>query len=110
MKLVRLEKRLLCSDLVQVRSENNGWEGVVEALLEDISADGACLQLSEPLPLNAKVQLVHEDVRFTGIVKYCHYREIGYFVGLQFDTASRWSSAAYEPMHLLDPSVLARRK
>jgi hypothetical protein len=43
-------------------------------------------------------------------VRYCAYREIGYFVGVQFDPACRWSKAHYRPQHLLDLEQLITRK
>ena len=95
MKLVRLEKRLLCADMMEVRWVTAlGEECTVHALLEDISPDGACLQFEEPLPLGVPVTLHHRDVVLEGEVKYCLYREIGYFAGVQFEEASRWSAAA----------------
>ena len=39
---------------------------------------------------------------FSGHVRYCVYREIGYFVGVEFEEDSRWSKKTYKPQHLLD--------
>ena len=46
---------------------------------------------------------------FAGVVRYCVYREIGYFTGVQFDSDSRWSKAKYRPQHLLDLERLLER-
>jgi len=46
---------------------------------------------------------------FTGRVRYCVYREIGYFVGVEFEPESRWSKETYQPQHLLDLQRLMKR-
>jgi hypothetical protein len=43
-----------------------------------------------------------------GVIRYCVYREIGYFVGFQFDAVSRWSKTKYRPRHRLDLEKLLR--
>lgn len=99
----RLEARVLCADMIEIR-----WRDVtgklchVTALLEDIAAAGACLQLEEPLPLGTEIAWEAGDQFFAGYVRYCVYREIGYFVGVEFGEASRWSKRTYRPQHLLD--------
>jgi hypothetical protein len=35
-------------------------------------------------------------------VRYCVYREIGYFAGVEFEPQSKWSRKTYKPQHLLD--------
>jgi hypothetical protein len=72
------------------------------ALLEDISRSGACLQLESPLPLGLALRLKCRRQEYTGTVRYCVYREIGYFVGVEFGPASHWSVTAFRPQHLLD--------
>jgi hypothetical protein len=42
-------------------------------------------------------------------VRYCIYREIGYFVGVQFTAGSKWTRKQFEPQHLLDLERLVRR-
>ena len=74
----------------------------VTALLEDISRSGACLQLESPIPPGAELQMSCHRRRFTGVVRYCVYREIGYFVGVEFESTSRWSPHDFRPQHLLD--------
>lgn len=79
------------------------------AILEDISASGACIQVEGPIPANTIVRIHHPKGQLQGQVKYCVYREIGYFVGLQFVAESRWSRKQFEPQHMLDmPRFLAR--
>lgn len=71
-------------------------------LLEDISPSGACLQLEIAVPLGVDIRWESPKREFTGRVQYCVYREIGYFIGVEFDSESRWSKKAYHPQHLLD--------
>ncbi|HUP03025.1 MAG TPA: PilZ domain-containing protein, partial [Bryobacteraceae bacterium] len=72
------------------------------ALLEDISPSGACLQLEVAVPVGAELLWECPNHRFAGRVRYCNYRDIGYFAGVQFEAGSGWSSDAYQPQHLLD--------
>jgi hypothetical protein len=101
---------MLCADLVEVTWKNAaGKSKKGQAVLEDISASGACFQLEGPVPLGAVLHWWSGKREFAGVVRYCVYREIGYFVGVQFDPASRWSKAKYAPAHLLDLEKLIRR-
>ena len=108
----RIEVRMLCADLVEVHwRDRAGKTKKAQAVLEDISASGACLQLESPVPLNAVIHWHSPKKDFAGVVRYCAYREIGYFVGVQFDPASRWSTAKYRPQHLLDlKRLMTQRK
>src|SRR5580700_6867620 len=100
----RLESRFLCADLVRVdwsaggvescegkqgRSEScEGEFRTAEAVLEDISALGACVQVEERIPLGTAILLsaysglvssapndTGETARFSGHVSYCAYRD-----------------------------------
>jgi hypothetical protein len=101
---------MLCADLVRVRWKDKTGRGrKATAVLEDISASGACVQLEGPIPPNTLVKVHHRKGQLQGQVRYCVYREIGYFVGLQFVADSKWSRKQYEPQHMLDmPRLLAR--
>ena len=99
----RTEIRLLCSDLIKIRLEGEHPRQLT-ANLEDISALGACLQLEEPLLVNATVSLLCRQCRLRGRVKYCIHNEIGYFIGVRFHARQKWSRERYEPKHLLDPT------
>src|SRR5439155_5090714 len=83
----RFESRCLCAQLVRV-----GWSGgMVEAVLEDISALGGCVQVEEPIPLGSALALSIGDSAFRGHVCYCVYRDYGYFVGIRFAEDTVWS-------------------
>lgn len=99
----RSEVRMLCADMVELCwSDHAGKNWKTTALLEDISASGACLQLETAVPLGVKVHWKSPRQEFAGTVRYCAYREIGYFVGVEFQSSSRWSKNAFRPKHLLD--------
>ena len=103
----RIETRLLCADLVDVRwRDKSGRTQRVTASLEDISATGAGVQLERPLTLGTRVAVSHPNGALTGSVRYCLFNKLGYFVGLEFDPGCGWDPADYRPRHLLDPRVL----
>ncbi|MEO7652242.1 MAG: PilZ domain-containing protein [Bryobacteraceae bacterium] len=106
----RSEARMLCAELVNIRWKDKSGRGhKTTAILEDISSAGACLQLDSPVPVSTIIFIHHPKGKLQGIVKYCVYRDIGYFVGLQFDPESKWSPKQFQPEHMLDlPRLLAR--
>jgi hypothetical protein len=94
---------MLCADMIQVRwIERSGGERGTTAILEDICASGACLQMEEPIPLGVQIHWDEPKQAFQGCVRYCVYREIGYFVGVEFEPTFKWSKKAFKPRHLLD--------
>jgi hypothetical protein len=98
---------MLCADMIEASwTETTGRSRRMTALLEDISPSGACLQFETSVPLGAKVHWHSHAQRFSGKVRYCVYREIGYFVGVEFDERSKWSESAFKPKHLLNPQQL----
>jgi hypothetical protein len=104
----RSEVRMLCADMVEVCwKDHSGRKRRETGLLEDISPSGACLQLESPVPLGVSLQWESPKRQFTARVQYCVYREIGYFIGVEFDSACKWSKRAYKPQHLLDLQQLA---
>jgi hypothetical protein len=106
----RTEPRMLCADMVEVRwKERSGKQRQATALLEDISPLGACLQLDAPVPVGVEIGWDSPKQFFGGLVRYCVYREIGYFVGVEFEKSTRWSERAYKPQHLLDLRQLAAK-
>jgi hypothetical protein len=103
----RLERRLLCADLVQVEwRDQAGKTRSTTAILEDISRTGACLQTDVPIPVEELVQVRHGRKTLEGKVNYCAYHEIGYFAGVGFSANQRWSQRVFRPKHLVDPTTL----
>jgi hypothetical protein len=129
----RLEDRFLCADLVRVDWLAGGGESggsefrTVEAVLEDISTQGACVQVEERIPLGATIAIsadfrgadsapngsrqegVKDAARFCGHVSYCAYRDYGYFVGIRFSDETKWSSRVFEPQHLTNLATLSEK-
>jgi hypothetical protein len=107
----RLEERLLCADFVSVQwRDGAGHAREALANLEDISPSGVCLQLDEPIRRGALVRVVHPKGEMEGIVKYCIFRDLGYFMGIKFGAGYTWSRRRFKPKHLLDLRRLANRK
>jgi hypothetical protein len=103
----RIELRMLCADLVDVAwRDKSGRTRRTVANLEDISLSGACLQIDMPIPLETDLLISYPNGELQGRVRYCVYREIGYFVGIEFEAGSRWSKNQFRPQHLLDPRHL----
>lgn len=106
----RVETRMLCSELVEVHWEDaQGRRRKAVANLEDISAGGLCLQMDGPIRLHTVVRICHPKGEFRGIVRYCLYREIGYFLGVQFLPGSAWSPEEFQPQYLLDLRTLVNQ-
>jgi hypothetical protein len=104
----RSEIRMMCADVVEASwTDEGGKLQQAKALLENISPSGACLQFEAPVPTGVKLQIVCPKHSFVGVVRYCTYQEIGYFVGVQFEPQSHWSRRAFKPRHLLDLQELA---
>lgn len=102
---------MLCADLVKIEWRDKvGSEHMAVANLEDISLSGACLQLEEDVPLQCIVKINHEKGWFEGRVRYCIYKDIGYFLGVEFEPGHRWNARQFKPMHMLDPRRLAEVK
>ena len=107
----RAEPRLLCADLVELEwKDKPGRKRRAVANLEDISSSGACLQLDNAVPLHTNVTIHYADGDLMGTVRYCVYREIGYFLGVQFEDGNRWTQRAFRPMHLFDPQGLVDKE
>jgi len=99
----RAEIRSMCADMIEVRwRDKSGRSRRATALLEDISPSGACLQLEADVPAGVEIRWECPNHEFVGRVRYCSYREIGYFAGVEFQPGARWSRQAYRPRHLLD--------
>ena len=106
----RIEPRMLCADMVDVQWKDKAGrirKGV--ANLEDISLSGACLQFDQPIPLQTDLRISYPKGELTGKVRYCVYREIGYFLGVEFEPGCKWSQRHFKPQHLLDPRRLVIR-
>ena len=101
---------MLCADLIDIQwRDHTGRNRRGVANLEDISLSGACLQVERPVTLGSAIRMAYPNGELTGVVKYCVFRDIGYFLGVEFDPGSRWCQRSYRPQHLLDPRRLVNR-
>jgi PilZ domain len=101
---------MMCADLVDVRWKDKSGRGRrAVANLEDISLSGACLQVDVQIPLTTMVRISYPKGEFSGVVRYCQFKEIGYYVGVKFEDGCKWSKTSFKPLHLLDPRGLAKR-
>lgn len=99
---------MLCADLVELHwKDSSGRSRDTTANLEDISSSGLCLQVDVPIPVYTEVRICYPSGEYTGVVRYCQFREIGHYVGVQFETGCQWTETTFQPKHLLDPRKLA---
>ena len=104
----RIEGRYLCADLVKVDWLFGEDEfRTDEAVLEDISAVGSCVQVENPIPLGASIMLSIHEERFIGHVCYCVFRDYGYFIGIRFSADTVWNEDKVLPQHLTNLTQLA---
>ncbi len=106
----RSEVRMMCADMIDVLwYDEFGKRRRTIGLLEDISHSGACLQLEKPIPPGTEIHWQCPKRPFVARVRYCVFREIGYFVGVEFEPNSKWTKKLYVPQHLLDLERLMER-
>ena len=101
---------MLCADLVDIQWKDKGGRiRRTVANLEDISLSGACVQVDSPIPIDTPIRITYPRGELQGKVCYCVFREIGYFLGVEFEPGFRWSMRQYRPQHMLDPRRLVAR-
>jgi hypothetical protein len=106
----RADNRLLCAELVElVWQPESGKQRRSIANLEDISLSGACVQVEREVGPGTPIAINYGDGELLGTVRYCLFREVGYFLGIELNESSRWSSQHYKPQHLLDPRELVEQ-
>jgi hypothetical protein len=100
---MRLEERELCADLVKVEWMSKLGPAHSEwAILEDISASGACLQCESPVPPETLVFLEFPgNNRCEARVRYCKIDRTNFLLGVHFEQGFRWSRRKFKPEHLL---------
>lgn len=110
MKERRTGKRLLCADLVDVCWHDEAGRLQKEVMvLEDISLSGVCLQSETPHAEGAEVTIQYGGGAIPGVIRYCVYQDIGYFVGIEFTENFEWPKDKFRPKHLFDPDTLLKR-
>lgn len=95
----RLHRRLLCSELVELRFKDQTGRRLAEkVLLEDVSKGGASVSSSLPVARGRQVELVADGFARRARIRFCEIGEDGYLLGLQFD--DEWDREAWQPEHL----------
>jgi hypothetical protein len=103
----RNDNRLLCAELVEVIWEDStGRQRRRVANLEDISLCGICLQVEIEIVPGTPIRMSYGDGQLVGTVRYCVFRDSGYFLGIELEDGCRWSTRHFKPQHLLDPRKL----
>jgi hypothetical protein len=105
----RFEGRYLCADVVHVSRIIGDRIRTIEAVLEDISPLGACVQVEEDIPLGSEVVLMAGDKGLGGVISYSVYRDYGFFAGIHFQDEAHWSSGIFVPDHLTNLQSLANQ-
>ena len=106
----RIDSRLLCADLVEtVWQDASGRQQRHMANLEDISLSGICLQAETQVPAGTSISMCYGDGELVGTVRYCVFRDCGYFLGIEFEEGCRWSTQHFRPQHLVDPRELVEQ-
>ena len=101
---------MMCADLVDVRwTDRSGRSRGAVANLEDISRSGVCLHMDGEIPLTTVVRITYPKGEFLGVVQYCQFKEIGYYVGVRFEDGTKWSEINFTPMHLFDPREMVEQ-
>jgi len=93
----RCETRFLCAELVRVKWLNQE----TDAILEDISPYGACVQVEQAIELETPITLTIGRTSFPGRVTYSVFRDYGHFVGMRFAAETCWSAETVIPQHLI---------
>lgn len=102
---------MLCADLIRVFwTDESGRQRQAVANLEDISHSGACLQLDAPIAEHTLLRISHPKLEVVGRVRYCVFRDTGFFLGIQFEPGYAWSERRFRPKHMLDPRRLFGRR
>ena len=104
----RTERRLLCSNLVEVSwSGMNGHRRTEIGVLENLSREGIglCLYPGTPLERGIELSIGANQMEFTGCVMQCNARENGYFVRLRLAVPREWADG-FVPEHLFDVTLL----
>ena len=97
----RREPRHLCSHLLEVTAAT----GRQQAVLEDLSPEGAAVAVENAVEAATVVELCAPDFRIRAEVRYCLRREGDFRLGLRFTEGFRWHPGVWQPEHLWLPPV-----
>jgi hypothetical protein len=103
----RRDPRMMCAELVDITWRDEAGRAHRDiANLEDISQSGICVQLDHDIPIGTRVAVRYGKGKFAGAVRYSAYRDIGHYIGVEFEAGTKWNARQFQPQHLLDPREL----
>jgi hypothetical protein len=97
------ECHYLCSELVTVMYEDH-FHGIHEAVanIEEISTTEATLLVEESLEPGLPVSFQARGHNLQGVVESSEFDpDLGWFLQIEFDSTSPWSSLMFVPEHFL---------
>jgi hypothetical protein len=107
----RREERQLCADLVKIQwNPAQGSSRCEWAILEDISASGACFGMDEPIPPDTVVSLQFDTEHCQARIIYCRFDHVKYLLGVEFEQGYKWSRRRFKPEHLIQFRMLKVHK
>ena len=95
----RREPRHLCSHLLEVTAAS----GRQQAVLEDLSPEGAAVAVENAVEAATVVELSAPDFHARAEVRYCLQRDGDFRLGLRFTEGFRWQPGVWQPEHLWLP-------
>ena len=101
---------MLCADMVDVQwKDKSGVFAKVWLIWKTSRNLAPVFNSTSPFLCRPNCALPIPKASCPGKVRYCVYREIGYFLGIEFESDSKWSARHFKPQHLLDPRRLVIR-
>jgi len=109
MKTDSRPRRYLCSELIKVEWQDETGALRATGILEEIWADGACIQTLAAMQPGTKVWIVARCTFFLGTLTECEAQPDGYFSRVAFDPESRWSQRSFKPEHMVNTRMVLAR-
>jgi hypothetical protein len=97
-----LPRRWLCSHLVELEFDNDGFPPSM-ALLEEIEAEGAAFGAESPYPVGAKLKLRTGALEIPAEIVFRLPRETDFWLWARFAGGWRWDPCVWKPDHLYLP-------
>jgi hypothetical protein len=103
----RRQPRLLCAEIVQVSWTLAGGSHCRQfANLDDVSSNGACLVMDDPVPVGSMMVITCHSDEFKAKVRHCTQHGLGWLVGVEFEPDSRWRREVRKLGSLVDPGLV----
>jgi hypothetical protein len=93
----RSQIRISDTELAMLSWDENGTTLKQLANVEDISAGGMGLIVSDALPIGTLLQISYGEGSLTGIVRHLRRLAQGHFIGIELGLLSRGSTLHFDP-------------